>query len=178
MKWLGLSAFLTPTGEKGHFTHISRGLDLVLICSLRVRSGCRGGEAAVHSGPLITGRFQGEEFVNEPAHDATGDSTGRGERSSAPFFTLTLLYAQFSWRFRVQRAGVCLESQADDAKTKRVKAYVKSVKSTIMKIFNPSRELLPSLGHRKATCLMSFSSFPLSLLLLLSSFPLWWSSKG
>lgn len=58
--------------------------------------GCRGGEAAVHSGPLITGRFQGEEFVDQPAHDATGDSPGRGERSSAPLFSLTLLSAQFS----------------------------------------------------------------------------------
>ncbi len=49
------------------------------VLSVYLHPGCRGGEAAVHSGPFITGRLQGEEYVYKPAHDTTRDSTGWGE---------------------------------------------------------------------------------------------------
>lgn len=58
--------------------HDKRGLNCCLC------PGCRGGKAAVHSGPFITGRLQGEEHVHKPAHDTTRDPTSWGEPLPVP----------------------------------------------------------------------------------------------
>lgn len=73
------------------------GLNISVCLCVCVHPGCRGGEAAVHSGPFITGRFQGEEHVHKPAHDTTRDSTGWGEPPSLPFLLHTSLYTQCRW---------------------------------------------------------------------------------
>lgn len=110
-----LGQTVTITGTNLHNINVLFRSELRIchVSSFCAHAGCRRGEAAVHSGPFITGRLQGEECVYKAAHDTPGDAAGRGQPHSAAFthtFHSQMLWFK-TWSMWCLKKFLCIKAE-------------------------------------------------------------------